>query len=375
MQLDFHFYATYALARAAGLKDDFARRIATASQFVDDAADEEVPAALRGASHAPIVTAHKMEDLRNTAAARRTEFEDQQLIWVPFHFLPGVHGSSTSEKLVCQMDGLLVKDVKQLAVSRAKAWNGPELLGVTAHVLGDTFSHHGFSGVCSRRNRVDGSTITALQVPNGVGKIMGDAADAIREAAARGGLYLPNWRTVFADAMNVLGALGHGAVDILPDQPYLVWSFEYEGYDERPRLRSGDRNNPLDSLMAGRFLYELFSAVRVAGGSEVEDARGQRPYAEIERAVSELVWLVGSKEDRGMAWRAAAERGALYNGNGPIPNYDEAAMRVSARRLALTANSYQMEPAARFFAAARTHQRHVLEVLLPRYGIQLQARS
>ena len=36
MQLDMHYYATYAMARAAGIEPDDARIIATSAQFVDD---------------------------------------------------------------------------------------------------------------------------------------------------------------------------------------------------------------------------------------------------------------------------------------------------------------------------------------------------
>ena len=36
MQLDMHYYATYDMARAAGIEPDDARIIATSAQFVDD---------------------------------------------------------------------------------------------------------------------------------------------------------------------------------------------------------------------------------------------------------------------------------------------------------------------------------------------------
>jgi hypothetical protein len=375
MQIDFHYHATYAMARAAGLRREPAQRIATAAQFVDDAVDEDLPGALQGKSYAPIVTAHRVEDPRNTAITSRTGFEDQQFIWVPFHFLPGGQGSSVSEKLVCLMDGSLAKDVQHLAVSRVKSWNGPELLGVTAHVIADTFSHHGFSGVSSRRNRVDGTTITARQAPQGVARLVSDAVAAVRQAAESGGLCVPNWRELFASAMNMMGALGHGAVDVLPDQPYLLWAFEYEGYQERPRQASGDRNNPLDFLMAARRLYELFSTACARGGSEVEDPDGRRPFRDLERALAELVWTVGSKGERCNRWATAAQSGALYNGSDSIPEYAGAAMRSSARALLNTSTPVHEEPAARFFEAARTHQQHVLDVLLPRFGIRLRERT
>lgn len=43
MQTDFHYYATYALGRAAGLKPDVATVVATAAQYVDDATESSLP--------------------------------------------------------------------------------------------------------------------------------------------------------------------------------------------------------------------------------------------------------------------------------------------------------------------------------------------
>ena len=40
MQLDMHYYGTYAMARAAGLQPEAAVIIATAAQFVDDNAEK-----------------------------------------------------------------------------------------------------------------------------------------------------------------------------------------------------------------------------------------------------------------------------------------------------------------------------------------------
>ena len=41
MQIDMHYYGVYAMARAAGLTREASGRIATASELVDDNAEEE----------------------------------------------------------------------------------------------------------------------------------------------------------------------------------------------------------------------------------------------------------------------------------------------------------------------------------------------
>ncbi|MBE9542754.1 MAG: hypothetical protein IMF01_10590, partial [Proteobacteria bacterium] len=66
MQKDMHFYGVYALARAAGIKDETARTIAYASQFVDDAIDDESIVIEDKNGVLPIMTAHKAIDYQNT---------------------------------------------------------------------------------------------------------------------------------------------------------------------------------------------------------------------------------------------------------------------------------------------------------------------
>ena len=50
-----------------------------------------------------------------------------------------------------------------------------------------------------------------------------------------------------------LGALGHGAVAVLPDLPYLKWSFEYEQSSE-----TSERDNLESYLEACEKLHNMF---------------------------------------------------------------------------------------------------------------------
>ncbi len=65
MQLDMHFYGVYALARAAGIKPKTARLIAYASQFVDDAIEDEAVILKEGKAVLPTMTSHKPLDYKN----------------------------------------------------------------------------------------------------------------------------------------------------------------------------------------------------------------------------------------------------------------------------------------------------------------------
>ena len=91
MQIDFHYYATYVMARSAGLNLESATRIATAAQFVDDNASPHDIEFDDGSSLNVEATAHHVADIANL------NVKDQREVWVPFHFLPGNVGDSFTE--------------------------------------------------------------------------------------------------------------------------------------------------------------------------------------------------------------------------------------------------------------------------------------
>src|ERR1700730_9935352 len=96
MDIDMHYYGTYALARAAGLTADAAVSIATAAEFVDDSTETEVIVHPQGARFRGEATAH-----HPTALVPINDLDDQINVWVPFHFLPGNVGKTLSQRLMC----------------------------------------------------------------------------------------------------------------------------------------------------------------------------------------------------------------------------------------------------------------------------------
>lgn len=66
MQSDFHYFGTYALARAAGIHREAATIIARSAQYVDDAVEAELPVGKEGIALLAEVTAHRLPDARNT---------------------------------------------------------------------------------------------------------------------------------------------------------------------------------------------------------------------------------------------------------------------------------------------------------------------
>ena len=142
MQKDMHFYAIYALARAAGIKDSVANTVAYASQFVDDAVDQGVVFVSNRDAVLPTMTSHKPIDYQNAIP------NDQWQVWVPFHFLPGNQGERDDfyARMTCGKGGNPAARVLDNAVDGANAEFWPHLIGVAAHVFADTFSHYGFIG-------------------------------------------------------------------------------------------------------------------------------------------------------------------------------------------------------------------------------------
>ena len=271
MQIDMHYYATYAMARAAGIEPDDARIIATSAQFVDDNIAQSYVEFRDGSRIDQEATAHHPISLSNR------DDRDQRRVWVPFHFIPGHVGDGYTERLKCRMDSPVVRELRDHHLTYADRGFALHLLGITAHVYADTFSHYGFSGVSSRGNRVDNSSfrfheevedaddITAPLSPE-MRRYVTETADRFFKARGDQGELLTNVKSWLAE--NLSGALGHGSVATLPDRPYLVWSFDYERPDAQVGRRS-TRNNPATYLEGCRALHDMFREFVEMSGVEI----------------------------------------------------------------------------------------------------------
>ena len=156
MQIDFHHTATYVLARLAGFSQGESEIISYASQYVDDATKSGVIKFNNGAMYSRISSAHKVIDLHNT-----DDLLNHQ-VWVPFHFLPGNGGLNTGtnpkggfiNKLVCTPNSFVSKEMLAKCIADRDKPYGLHRLGITIHVLADTYSHQGFAGVIHAINDI-----------------------------------------------------------------------------------------------------------------------------------------------------------------------------------------------------------------------------
>ena len=246
MQIDMHYYGTYAMARAAGITRNAARVIAIAAQFVDDNAAKDTIKFRDGGRLDAQASAHHAVDRKNI------DLEDQRRIWVPFHFLPGNKGKTYTERLVCQKDSEIAREMVKHNLSLVDRTYALPLIGITAHVYADTFAHYGFSGISSRRNKVINDSFKFMDLNAKTEKYILDKAKKFKENYPDEEGFLTNVKSWFAEKLS--GALGHGAAVTFPDRPYLKWSFEYED----PKNDSGVRDNPATFLDGCQALHKLF---------------------------------------------------------------------------------------------------------------------
>ncbi|MCG6911286.1 MAG: hypothetical protein LJE94_14335 [Deltaproteobacteria bacterium] len=355
MQIDMHYYGTYALARTAGLKPAVCKTIALASQYVDDNAAGTHIEFQDGGRVDSQATAHHVSDL----IANRDP-EDQRQVWVPFHFLPGNEGSAFSERLLCRADSRVAKEMVQHHLGYAKQGVGIYLIGIAAHVYADTFSHFGFSGVGSRRNKVDNDSFKFDKGldPDIADYIKGKEKDFFRRYG-KGGGFIANIKSWLAETVS--GALGHGAVATYPDRPYLKWSFKYE-YPKKLRI---ERDNPAHFLNGCRALHAMFAQF-AENNTKLSDGSGVS-FSSIEKQITAILTYQAKKEDRIARWRKEAKQGKIGKNAFDIPLYKpELWMKQSADM-----NSTENSKAAlrshlyRFYQAASIHRQFVLRELLP----------
>lgn len=364
MQIDFHYYGTYVLARAAGLTPKASKTIAYSSQYVDDSVALEIDDHNDGSKVIAVATAHHPADMRNL------DRNHQRYIWVPFHFLPGGVGKTFTQQLVCRKNSIIAQEMTANALMQTNKPFILELIGITAHVYADTFAHYGFSGVSSRRNRVDGNSIQIDHSSPVIEQILGGKiADFFEKYGHQGGL-LQNIRSAMSGVAEITsGALGHGAVCIYPDQPYLKWRFNYE-FPELCLDPVSIRNNQQTYLEGAKALYDLF----VDFGKINSKYCNTDPidFTNIIDILKEIFAFEASKYKRIDKWQEMTKMGHFYkNCKTGIPKYNYKAWEKQHNSLTDIDQSSKIGNTEiyRFYQAASYHRHYILRELLPKHGI------
>jgi len=363
MQLDMHYYGTYAMARAAGMAVKHAKVVAYAAQYTDDSTQNDSEPHVDGGMFHTIATAHTgSEAIVNSAL----DHHEQRCVWVPFHFYPGGEGNSLSEKLTCVKDGALAQEMVKNHIRHAvsvKDQYGLALMGITAHVYADTFSHYGFSGVSSRHNKVDGESFELdVKSEDMRAYILEKYSRFLVKYAPR--LFVKNYRRIVSRlGEDTTGALGHGAVGTFPDRPFLRWRFNFEINGD-----SGWRDNPATFLEGCEKLHKNFNDFAM----QAEIASGAVPFNTIKSKVEDILRLEADKEGRVDAWKSAILSNSLFPCEADEAlNYSERDWERQKSNFDDLGNSQDIvnSDVYKFHQAAIYHRDYTLKQLLPKHGI------
>ncbi len=263
MEYDSHYYAVIALCRILGYQRDIARKIAYSSEFVDDAVIRRVifRKAPRGVK---CYLFGKRTGLGNAATCPKImnvwNYKARAMIetLVPFHFIPGGRGRSFQEKMRTFPDSPLLKQLLENTVNSGDIYR----LGIALHVLADAYSHQGFSGVISRRNR-----IKSLRVKKG-------SVRGFHQHLVRG--YMIHFDRIMTRLFGrILPVYSHSSAGTIPDIASAEWEYEYDtGESFIAKYRhSGHISNPQRYQMA----FETIKKVLLDFREKHPEVRGDLP--------------------------------------------------------------------------------------------------
>lgn len=146
MNVEFHYYCLYYLARQAGLDERFSSILAASSQYVD-------------ASTSPQSFSTPREELSITVTQNYVFWDEtvRRDMYLPFHFLPGagkdrpgVSPSTLSNPYTVHPNGEIAREL----VIRAFKERDPFLMGIALHSFADTWAHQNFSGLVEEGNSI-----------------------------------------------------------------------------------------------------------------------------------------------------------------------------------------------------------------------------
>ena len=344
MQEDFHFYAIYALARAAGFDPDKAHIIAYSSQHTDDAKYDHALEFENGGRFQQVLTAHRFFDPKVISK------EVCYRIWLPFHFLPGNLGVDFYERLLVRANSVIAQRIiEELLASELKPYT-LHRLGILLHVYADTWSHQNFMGIMRDMNDVRN-----MRVEEEEDDFIKDLISKLKEEILE-----------YAAPM-----LGHTQAGTVPDEPYRVWEYDdYKG--ERHRVVNRER-----ALDAAQNCYVVL--LRFLRRFPQFSQRPPLPWQGILGKINDLFSQKGELGERIEAWKAAIREGEI--GFPPDErdkelHYDDREwFRAAVKVIEGEPDRYERLEGFEtsnwkyFHDAAAFHRFHVLHEILPDYGI------
>ena len=254
MQMDFHYYATYAAAVLAGYSHEEALDIAYSAQFVD-----ECTTTLLGKLEAPRIAATTQMSMELVDA--KTDImglQDITRIWSSFHFLPRDLYAPKKKgcgklymnkyRLICGPNGELVKDT----VDNAKRASEPnqfnyQAIGIAMHVVADTWAHMHFAGTPSLAINNTNDYFYEMFDDGTSRKISFKHNPITPDDLEKGAYSASMYQSFESNIMN----LGHGRAGHLPDYSFIVYKYlpAWNGYNEVIKDNPSDYNKAFRQLI------------------------------------------------------------------------------------------------------------------------------
>ncbi|OHD28003.1 MAG: hypothetical protein A2Y38_03395 [Spirochaetes bacterium GWB1_59_5] len=159
MNIEFHYYAVYALALEAGFDENTAFLMAQSSQEVDDSTTALAFDTPRG-----------RVDIAVTQNYLFWNDSVKRDIYLPFHFVPGDADEAASARADGRRNPYAVTpnsdNVKELLVASFKD-KDPYLMGIAAHAFADSWAHQNFCGLLDESNDLGATSLAAGLPPAG----------------------------------------------------------------------------------------------------------------------------------------------------------------------------------------------------------------
>ena len=302
MQMDFHYYATYAAAYLAGYSHEESMVICYSAQFVDECSKTFLRGIKGPLSAATTQLQEEMADARTDLLG----LQDITRIWASFHFLPrDLHRNPKVRcsrayrrkyRLICGPNGELAAETVRLA--RGK---GLEAAGLAMHVIADTWAHQYFAG-------------TPSIVINNVNEYFYEiiCRDGRKEeykirfnhnpATADDPEKMEYTNTIFQNSENSVMNLGHGRAGHFPDYSYARYRYMPAWADYNEVVK----DNPADYLRA--FTQMIYALKYLRGDTEEFDTEKYdmdtiAPYRD------EILGILCKRQvDACADWKAFAEK-------------------------------------------------------------------
>lgn len=220
MERSSHYYGLFTLCLINGLDFDMAKEIAYASEYVDEAKINTIRFKKEYKDDIfeiedDICVLNNISTCHSYAKAKTFNYQSMIFNTAAFHFFPGNIGKTFTKKMICRENPKIIDDMINETIKYDK--DNTQKLGVLFHILADTYSHQGFSGLISKEN-----DIKDLRVYDRIGLVY------------KGRKFVNFINTKFLDYIldRLYPSYGHSQALDYPDHPTLKWSYQYDkSYD------------------------------------------------------------------------------------------------------------------------------------------------